>query len=77
MGRFRPRMDFEQLLALQETLDLRLFVEELTWSQYEREWLSLLSAAGYTLREYELGIDRRWDYLDRLRAQRPVQRGLA
>lgn len=77
MGRRWPRMDFEQLLSLQETLDLRLFVEELTWSQYEREWLSLLAAAGYTLREYELGIDRRWDYLDCLRIRQPAQRGLA
>lgn len=77
MGRSWPRMDFEQLLALQETLDVRLFLEDLTWSQYEREWMSLLQAAGYTLREYELGIDRRWDYLDRLRQLPPVKRGLA
>lgn len=77
MGRHRPRMDFEQLLSLQDVLDMQLFLGEMTWSQYERDWLSLLTAAGYTFRDYELGIDRRWDYLDRLRCQRPVQRGLA
>ena len=70
-------MDFEQLLSLQEVLDLQLFTEHLTWQQYEREWLSLLKVAGYTLNEYELGIDRRWDYLDCLRKRPPPMRGLA
>ena len=77
MGRTRPRMDFEQLLSLQDLLDMQLFLGELTWSQYEREWLSVLSTAGYSFRDYELGIDRRWDYLDRLRRLPHTQRGLA
>lgn len=62
-------MDFEQLLSLQDVLDERLVLGELTWSQYEREWLALLRAAGYTQRDYELGIDRRWDYLHRARSR--------
>lgn len=74
MGRLRSRMDFEQLLSLQDVLDERLVFGELTWSQYEREWLALLRAAGYTQRDYELGIHRRWDHLHRVR---PVARGLA
>lgn len=70
-------MDFEQLLSLQDVLDTQLLDGVVSWAQYEREWLLLLSAAGYTLRDYELSIDRRWDYLDRLRKSAPVVRGLA
>lgn len=70
-------MDFEQLLDLQDTLDIRLFTGNLSWSQYEREWLSLLKAAGYTLNDYELGIDRRWDYIEKLRNMPTVRRGVA
>lgn len=76
MGRHRPRMDFEQLLSLQDLLDAQLIREEMTWSQYESAWQDLLKAAGYTLGDYELGIDRRWDYIDRLRNHITV-RGLA
>lgn len=63
MGHRRPRMDFELLLSLQDVLDTRLVFGDLVWGQYEREWLQVLAAAGYTVREYELGIDRRWDNL--------------
>lgn len=77
MGRIRPRMDFEQLLSLQDVLDERLISGELGLFQYEREWAAVLLAAGYTARDYELGVDRRWDYIDRLRKLPPVRRGLA
>lgn len=60
-------MDFEQLLSLQDLLDTQLILEEMTWSQYESAWKDLLKAAGYTMLDYELAIDRRWDYIDRLR----------
>lgn len=69
----RPRLEFEQLLRLQDILDVRLFLGDMTWGQYEREWLQLLAAAGYTLKEYELGIDRRWDHLHRLGPPRRAQ----
>lgn len=59
-------MDFEQLLALQTVLDIRLHLEQLTWAEYEREFFDLLQAAGYTWNEYVIGIDRRWDYLHRV-----------
>lgn len=77
MGRSLARMDFEQLLDLQNTLDVRLFTGNLSWSQYEREWLSLLRASGYTLNDYEVGVDRRWDYIERLRNLPASRRGLA
>lgn len=67
MGHLQFRMDFEQLLSLQDVLDERLVFGELTWSQYESEWLALLRAADYTQRDYELGINRRWDYLHLVR----------
>jgi len=59
----QTRMDFEQLLRLQNVLDLMLFTEHLSYDEYDREWNSLLSVAGYTMRDYEAGIDRRWDYI--------------
>jgi hypothetical protein len=68
-------MDFEQLLSLQDILDIQLINGELTWLQYEREFMSLLRATGYSLRDYEEGIDRRWDYIAALRCIAP--RGLA
>ena len=67
MGQFWSRMNFEQLLTLQDDLDARFIRDELSLSQYEIEWSSLLSASGYTEQEYESGIDRRWDYIDYLR----------
>lgn len=62
----RPCMDFEELLTLQDVLDQQLIHGEVSWAQYEREWIQLLAAAGYTPREYEQGIDRRWDYIEKL-----------
>jgi len=61
-------MHFEQLLLLQDVLDTQLINDEMSWRDYEREWLSLLNASGYTVKEYELAIDRRWDYIERLRS---------
>ena len=71
-------MDLEQLLTLQDVLDYRLLMEDgLGWVQYEREFTLLLEAAGYTFKDYEEEIDRRWDRLDGLRQRPPVTRGLA
>lgn len=66
MGLRWVRMDFESLLLLQDVLDVRLINGEIGLFEYEREWRSMLAAAGYTPKEYELGIDRRWDYILRL-----------
>lgn len=73
MGRFRPCIDFEQLLRLQDILDIRLFTGDMTWWQYEREFAALLLAAGYTYRDYQELVDRRWDHLHRLGPGRRAQ----
>ncbi len=57
------RMDFEQLLSLQDVLDVKLCFEGMSLVEYELEWLELLLASGYTPRDYELLVDRRWDHL--------------
>lgn len=66
-GNTSLKIAFEQLLVLQDRLDIELINGELSWSSYEREWLSLLRLAGYTIREYEILIDARWDYIEALR----------
>lgn len=73
----RRRLDFEQLLLLQDVLDVRLVLGELSPPEHELEWTSLLSVSGYTSSEYELGIDDRWDRLTALRTARTRKRGLA
>jgi hypothetical protein len=55
------RLDFEDLLRLQDVLDIRLVLGEISWSRYEREWRHLLKVAGYSMIEYERCIDARWD----------------
>lgn len=56
-------MDFEELLALQDVLDVKLCFEGMSLVEYELEWSDLLLASGYTPREYEQCVDRRWDHL--------------
>jgi len=73
----RQPMDFEQLLVLQDELDSQLCNRQITWEQYENEWLSLLKAAGWTHSEYEREIDERWDRLDALRTKPSRRFGMA
>lgn len=62
------RMQFEQLLLLQEALDEMWVSGVLSLDDYDSEWLSVLHAAGYSEEEYGQMIDDRWDRLDVLRS---------
>jgi hypothetical protein len=66
------RLDFEQLLALQDVLDLNVVTNRISWTQYEREWLSLLKASGYTIDDYEEMIDCRWEDCKKLRSHNVI-----
>lgn len=63
------RMPFEDLLTLHDDLDERLQAGDLDPADWDREWDEVLRAAGWSGPEYELELDRRWDYLDSLRKQ--------
>ncbi len=75
MTRPRRRLDFEQLLSLQDVLDMQLVDQTMSLDEYEREWTSLLDSAGYTPEEYERLIDQRWDDIEQLR-KNPIRRSV-
>lgn len=67
-GRSKKRMPFEDLLELEKRLEQSLVNGKINSRKHANEWADVLKAAGWTAEEYELEQDRRWDYVDMLRA---------
>lgn len=65
------KMPFEDLLDLGDDIDERLASDRIDAGEAALEWDELLSASGWTEREFEDQIDRRWDYIDTLRVTPP------
>jgi len=61
-------MNFEDLLQVQDELDVQLVMGDISMSDYDREWSEILAVTGWTEKEYEEQIDRRWDYIDNFHA---------
>lgn len=61
------RMAFNDLLELQNVLDAHLVFGTIDMCDWEKEWHAVLIASGWTVLQYEIEIDRRWDHLDALR----------
>ena len=57
------KIPIEQLIKVEFYLDERFANGDIDWSEYEQEHLELINAAGWSKQEYELEIDRRWDWL--------------
>lgn len=57
------KIQFEQLLRLQDVLDERTINQELTVNERTKEWETLLAVAGYTEQEYEELINDRWNFI--------------
>jgi len=60
-------MGFEQLSSMHDVLDNQLVNDEISLSEYEKEWNDLLRSVGWTPERYERELDRRWDYVDKTR----------
>lgn len=67
-GSKKKRMPFEDLLELEKRLEQGLVNGRISERQYAKEWDEVLKAAGWTPDEYVEEQDRRWDYVDMLRA---------
>lgn len=52
--------DFEKFLELQDVLDEQLISFEITSQQYKKVWSDLLTAFGFSEKDYERLIDERW-----------------
>lgn len=65
------QMPFEDLLRMQQQLDERLVDGTIGQSQYDDEWNNVLHTYGWSKLQYERELDRRWDYIDVLRAIAP------
>lgn len=67
-GSKKKRMPFEDLLELEKRLEQNLVDGKISAKQHAKEWDDVLRASGWTPSEYEIEQDRRWDYVDMLRA---------
>lgn len=55
-------------------LDDMLEKDLITRAEYDAEWADALQAIGWTDQKYSDEVDRRWDYVDSMRAVPPVVR---
>jgi hypothetical protein len=66
----------EDLMNVQDDLDVKLQSGLLSRREYDREWNDALRTFGWTSDQYEAEIDRRWDYIDQMRAVPPRLRSM-
>lgn len=61
------KLPFEQMSPLLDDLQLRLQRGDMSEFEFNAEYSDILRAAGWSPRDFEEEIDRRWDFVDHLR----------
>lgn len=59
------------LETIRDELDDMLMNDFISVDKYNREWNDALRSVGWTQEKYDLEIDRRWDYVDKLEPMPP------
>lgn len=61
------KLPFDQMAPLLTDLEQRLSSGDMSEMEFNAEYSDILHAAGWSPTEFENEIDRRWDFVDRLR----------
>lgn len=62
----KKKMTLEDLVSVLVQLDEYLAAGGISKAKYEKDYQDLLSAAGWTEKELDEAIDKRWEYINPL-----------
>jgi Mg/Co/Ni transporter MgtE len=68
------KMPYDEMAPILDDLAVRYQSGELSQHEYDREYEEVLRASGWSPLEFEQEIDRRWDFVDQLKAVPPKVR---
>jgi len=68
------KLPYDDMSPLLDDLEVRLQDGTMSQSDYDREYAEVLQASGWSPLEFEQEVDRRWDFVDQLRAVAPKVR---
>jgi hypothetical protein len=64
VGSLKGRVAFSTVAHLQDKLDDQLERGIISFEEYEKQFDDILSSVGWTAKDYEDEVDRRWDYIE-------------
>jgi hypothetical protein len=64
VGSLKGRVSFSTIARLQDELADQLDRGFITIDEYEKQFDEILDSVGWTLKDYENEVDRRWDYIE-------------
>lgn len=67
-------MTYDDISSLQDELTQRLADGLMTDAEFEKEWKGVLWASGWTAKEFEDEVDRRWGFVDQVHDRAPPVR---